>query len=269
MKSSGIDRSQAIRDWSCHLMAVARPDSVMEALITIRNLSKSFGSLHAVDGISFDLRQGEALGILGPNGAGKSTLFNLITGDYQPTTGSIYFEGKNITQLPAYARCRLGIGRSYQIPRPFGGMTVFENTLVAATFASGLGEFACYDRCMDVLGRTGLLSKVNIIAKRLTLLERKQLELARALATRPKALLLDEIAGGLTESECHALVDMINQVIESGVSVIWIEHIMHVILSVVSRLLVIDFGKMLAEGDPQTVMADPLVQDIYMGIESE
>lgn len=240
----------------------------MEDLISIRDLSKSFGSFRAVDGLSFDLKRGETLGILGPNGAGKSTLFNLITGDYHATTGSIIFDGQDITRFPAYARCRLGIGRSYQIPRPFGRMTVFENILVAATFASGKNESVCYDLCVEVLSQTGLLPKGNVVARHLTLLERKKLELARALATQPKILLLDEIAGGLTESECHALVETIKQVIASGVSIIWIEHIVHALLSVVGRLLVMNSGKMLAEGEPQAVMANPAVQEIYMGIEA-
>lgn len=240
----------------------------MEDLISIRDLSKSFDSFRAVDGLSFDLKRGETLGILGPNGAGKSTLFSLITGDYHATTGSIIFDGQDITRFPAYARCRLGIGRSYQIPRPFGRMTVFENILVAATFASGKNESVCYDLCVEVLSQTGLLPKGNVVAKHLTLLERKKLELARALATQPKLLLLDEIAGGLTESECHALVETIKQVIASGVSIIWIEHIVHALLSVVGRLVVMNSGKMLAEGEPQAVMANPAVQEIYMGIEA-
>ncbi len=241
----------------------------MEDLIRVSGLSKRFGMLTAVDGLSFELKKGETLGILGPNGAGKSTLFNLIAGDEHASAGSIFFEGQDITHLPAYMRARRGIGRSYQIPRPFGGMTVYENLLVAATFASGKSEAACHQGCIEVLEQTGLLAKMNSAAGSLILLERKRLELARALATRPHVLLLDEIAGGLTESECHALVETIRQVINLGVSIIWIEHIVHALLSVVSRLLVIDFGKKLAEGEPHSVMANPLVQEIYMGIEAE
>lgn len=241
----------------------------MEELIRVSGLSKRFGMLTAIDGLSFELKKKETLGILGPNGAGKSTLFNLITGDERVSAGSIFFEGEDITRLPAYMRARRGIGRSYQIPRPFGRMTVYENLLVAATFASGKSEAACHHWCIEVLQQTGLLAKLNADAGGLTLLERKRLELARALATRPRVLLLDEIAGGLTESECHALVATIKQVIDLGVSIIWIEHIVHALLSVVSRLLVIDFGKKLAEGEPHSVVADPLVQEIYMGIEAE
>jgi branched-chain amino acid transport system ATP-binding protein len=241
----------------------------MEDLIRVSGLSKRFGMLTVVDGLSFELKRGETLGILGPNGAGKSTLFNLITGDERVSAGSIFFEGQDITHLPAYMRARRGIGRSYQIPKPFGGMTVYENLLVAATFASGNSEAACHRHCIEVLDQTQLLAKSNARAGALTLLERKRLELARALATRPQVLLLDEIAGGLTESECHTLVETIKQVISLGVSIIWIEHIVHALLSVVSRLLVINFGKELAEGEPHAVMANPLVQEIYMGIEAE
>lgn len=241
----------------------------MDDLIRVKNLSKTFGSFRAIDGLSFELKKGEALGILGPNGAGKSTLFNLISGDYRPTEGAIFFDNREITGLPPYVRCHLGIGRSYQIPRPFGGMSVFENLLVASIYASGKSEAACHDWCIEVLRQTGLLRKSNVAAGRLTLLERKRLELARALATRPKILLLDEIAGGLTEGECHSLVEAIKDVMATGVSIIWIEHIVHALLSVVTRLIVMNFGMLLAEGNPHTVMADPAVQEIYLGIEAE
>lgn len=241
----------------------------MEHLLRVDNLCKTFGSFRAVDGLSFELNKGEALGILGPNGAGKSTLFNLISGDYKPTEGAIFFDDREITDLPPHVRCQLGIGRSYQIPRPFGGMSVFENLLVAATYASRRSEAACQDWCIEVLRKTDLLKKANVAAGRLTLLERKRLELARALATRPKVLLLDEIAGGLTEGECHSLVATIKDVMATGISIIWIEHIVHALLSVVTRLIVMNFGTLLAEGDPQAVMADPVVQEIYLGIEAE
>lgn len=241
----------------------------MGDLISVRNLTKTFGSFRAVDSLSLELKTGEALGILGPNGAGKSTLFNLISGDYRPTDGSVFFDNREITNLPSYERCHLGIGRSYQIPRPFGGMSVFENLLVASAYASGKSEKACQDWCIEVLKRTDLIRKANVDAGRLTLLERKRLELARALATRPKVLLLDEIAGGLTEGECQSLVQTIKDVLASGISIIWIEHIVHALLSVVTRLVVMNFGTLLAEGDPQTVMADPAVQEIYLGIEAE
>src|SRR6185503_3806587 len=163
--------------------------------------------------------EGEALGIIGPNGAGKTTLFNLISGDLAPSAGKIFFRDNDITALPAHARCRRGIGRTYQIPHPFGGMTVFENLLVAASFAGGAAERDGDALCVDILKRTGLVGKANQRAGRLTLLERKRLELARALAVQPKLLLLDEIAGGLTEGECAALVATIKALRGEGISI--------------------------------------------------
>lgn len=240
----------------------------MTSLIRLDQVSKSFGALRVIDGLSLELKEGEALGILGPNGAGKSTTFNLITGDLRPTSGTIHFGERDITDLPAHARCRLGIGRSYQIPHPFGGMTVFENVLAAAAFGTGGKEAACYDSCIDLLERTKLLAKANLPAGRLTLLERKRLELARALATAPKALLLDEIAGGLTDGECQELIATIAEVHAGGASIIWIEHVVHALLAVVGRLVVIDFGRQLAEGEPRAVMADPAVQQVFMGIDA-
>lgn len=241
----------------------------MATLLRVDGVSKNYGALRAIDDLSFSLSDGEALGILGPNGAGKSTLFNLIAGDIVPSAGSIHFKGRDVTRLASYERCRLGIGRSYQIPQPFGRMTVFENVLAAASFASGQREAACYDFSIDVLGQTGLLAKSNVVAEQLTLLERKRLELARALATRPTLLLLDEIAGGLTDGECQELLTIINQVKRGGVSIVWIEHVVHVLIALVDRLLVINFGKHLAEGAPHAVMADTAVQEVYMGIETE
>jgi branched-chain amino acid transport system ATP-binding protein len=241
----------------------------VDELLRIDNVSKQFGSLMAVDGLSLTLRRGETLGILGPNGAGKSTLFNLIAGDLTPSGGAIRFDGADVTVLPPYRRCRMGIGRSYQIPRPFGRMTVFENLLVAATFASGKPESACRAACLDTLAKTGLDGKADTLAGRLTLLERKRLEMARAMATGPKLLLLDEIGGGLTDSEINALVETIKAIIAEGVSIIWIEHVVHALISVVSRLYVMNFGKYLADGPPADVMADQRVQEIYMGIGAE
>ena len=237
-------------------------------LLRLEAVSKSFGALKVSDRLSLALAGGEALGVIGPNGAGKSTMFNLITGDLHPDEGHVHFLGSNITRLPAHQRCRLGIGRSYQIPHPFHGMTVFENVLVAAAFASGRSERTCHEQCVAMLDLTGLLPKANLAAGSLTLLERKQLELARALATNPRALLLDEIAGGLTESECDELITTIRDVHASGVSIIWIEHVVHALLAVVTRLVVINFGRELAQGEPRAVMADPVVQEIYLGIEA-
>jgi len=236
-------------------------------LLSLDGLSKSFGSLKVTDDITLHVPEGQALGVLGPNGAGKTTLFNLISGDLWPDRGGVLFQGENVTRLPPHQRCRKGIGRTYQIPHPFVGMTVFENLLVAATHGAGLHEYEAYPVCVNVLERTGLKKRANALAGSLTLLDRKRLELARALATQPKLLLLDEIAGGLTDHEALALVDLINEIRASGISLIWIEHVVHALLKVADRLIVMDFGAMLAEGEPRAVMDNAEVRRVYMGIE--
>ena len=195
-------------------------------------------------------------------------MFNLITGGLAPDAGRIAFNGRDIARLAPHKRCRAGIGRSYQVALPFEGMTVFENVLVGAMYGGQLDSTnEANDRCVDLLYRTGLLDKANRLAGSITLLDRKRLELARALATRPELLLLDEIAGGLTEAEAHALVELINDIRAEGVTIVWIEHVVHALLAVASRLLVINFGAKLAEGDPRAVMASPEVKRVYMGID--
>jgi branched-chain amino acid transport system ATP-binding protein len=238
----------------------------MAALLELNAVSKHYGALKAVDGMSLAVASGEALGVIGPNGAGKTTLFNLITGDVAPTKGTVLFDSSDMTAKPPHARCRLGIGRSYQIPHPFANMSVFENLLVGAIFGGGATERDSYKRCSEVLEVTGLYDKANVPARMLTLLQRKRLELARALAIQPKLLLLDEIAGGLTEYECGELVTTIKDIHARGTTIVWIEHIVHALLSVASRLIVMNFGQMLAQGEPHAVMADSRVREVYMGI---
>ena len=240
----------------------------MSALIRLDDVSKSYGALRVTNRLSIRLDAGEALGVLGPNGAGKSTMFNLITGDVRPDSGRVFLGERDITALPPSERCRLGIGRSYQVPHPFGGMTVFENLLVGAAFGAGLTEDEALDHCVDVLERTGLIGKANQLAGTLTLLDRKRLELAKALATRPKVLLLDEIAGGLTDHEARALVETIRGIRAEGVSIVWIEHVVHALLAVVDRLVVIHFGALLKEGTPDAVMAAREVREVYMGLDA-
>lgn len=237
----------------------------MPDILRLSSVCKNFGALRVADDISFSLEAGEALGIIGPNGAGKSTLFNLIGGALPVSDGQILFAGEDITRMPASMRCRMGISRSFQIPHPFVGMSVYENLLVACAFGNS-GKVDAESQCRDILDQTGLLSLANRQAGSLTLLERKRLELARALASGPRLLLLDEIAGGLTEAECHALVKTIQDIRDQGVSIVWIEHIVHALTAVVSRLIVIDFGKIVANGNPAEVMQDATVQEIYMGI---
>jgi len=236
-------------------------------ILQLQDVSKSFGALKVADAVTFDLSEGEALGIIGPNGAGKSTMFNLIAGNLVADTGTIRFSGNDITRTPPMARCIAGIGRTFQIPQPFEKLTVFENLLVAAAFGSGKREAEISDRCADILVNTGLVDRANQPAGSLGLLQRKRLELARALATDPKILLLDEIAGGLTEAECHALVETISGVHRRGISIIWIEHVLHALNAVVERLLVLNFGKVIGIGEPQAIMASREVREIYLGIE--
>src|SRR5664280_2252558 len=224
----------------------------MAPILALENISKRFGAVVVADSIDLALAEGEALGIIGPNGAGKDNA-----------------AGEDITRLPPERRCRKGIARSFQVPQPFSGMTVFENVVVAAAFAGSAREASVYDACADPLERCGLADKANKRAGGLTLLDRKRLELARALATKPRVLLLDEVAGGLSEHECAALVTLIKDVRAGGVSIVWIEHVVHALLAAVDRLLVLHGGNFIAEGDPRSVIRSPQVAEIYMGIAAD
>lgn len=236
-------------------------------LLALHAVSKSYGALRVTDSITLSVDKGQTLGILGPNGAGKTTLFNLISGDINVDAGRVEYDGQDITALPPHLRCRIGIGRSYQVPQPFGHMSVFENLVTAACFGGEQPEREAWDTAVHVLEQTGLMPHANKPAGSLTLLNRKRLELARALATRPELLLLDEIAGGLTEHEANELVEELKRIKAQGVTMIWIEHVVHALLSVADRLYVINFGQELAQGLPQDVMSEPEVQRVYMGME--
>ncbi|MBN1319614.1 MAG: ABC transporter ATP-binding protein [Thermoleophilia bacterium] len=238
----------------------------MTTALETQDLRKSFGGVLVIDDLSISVDTGEALGIVGPNGAGKTTWFNLITGAVRPDAGKVIFLGRDITNLSRHERCRVGIGRTFQIPKPFSGMTVFENVLVGATHGRRMQERASYERCIEILEWTGLMSKVNILAGMLTLLDRKRLELARALATDPQLLLMDEIAGGLTQAEVEELIEEIKNLrTQTGITIVWIEHIVHALLAVVDRIVVINFGQKLCEGEPREVMNSQEVQACYMG----
>jgi len=237
-------------------------------LLSLRGLSRRFGALQVIRDLNLDVAAEAAVGILGPNGAGKSTLFNLVTGDLRPDTGSIRLAGEEVTGLPASARCLRGIGRSYQVPRPFGGMTVLENVLVGASFGAGLPPGAAVEHGVRVLERTGLIRRANQLAGSLTLLDRKRLELARALSTRPRLLLLDEIAGGLTDHEASALIDTVRAVRAEGVTLVWVEHVVHALVAVVERLVVLNFGTLVMEGPTTEVLRSRQVKEIYLGIEA-
>jgi len=241
----------------------------MPPILALERVSKRFGAVVVANGIDLALGDGEALGIIGPNGAGKTTLFGIATGTVAPDAGRVLLAGDDVTHLAPDRRCRRGLARSFQIPLPFGGMTVFENIVVAAAFGRGRRERDVYADCAAVLEQCGLAAKANRPAGTLTLLDRKRLELARALATGPRVLLLDEVAGGLTEHECAALVELIRDLRRGGISIIWIEHVVHALIAVVDRLVVLHGGALIAAGEPATVIASPQVREIYMGIPAD
>jgi branched-chain amino acid transport system ATP-binding protein len=234
-----------------------------QPMLAAVELRKQFGALAALDGVDFTVGSGEAVGIVGPNGAGKTTLLNVLAGTIAPSSGSVSFQGAVVTRSGASRRSRLGIARAHQVPRPFGGMTVFENCFVGATTGGGMRRRAAYDRCLEVLELCGLTEFGNRRAETLGLLGRKRLELARALATNPVVLLLDEIGAGLTDAEADELVAMIKALHASGI--VWIEHIVHVLVQVIERLVCMDTGRVIADGDPAGVMRDARVIDAYLG----
>jgi branched-chain amino acid transport system ATP-binding protein len=237
----------------------------MEPILAAIGVRKRFGALPVLDGVDFAVREREAVGIVGPNGAGKTTLLNVLAGSLRPTAGRVQLAGADVTRLGAAERCRHGVGRAYQVPRPFGGMTVFENVFVGAAAGGGRRGSEAYDRSIDALELCGLADRANRRAETLGLLDRKRLELARALATDPRVLLLDEIGGGLTDAEAVALVATINELRARGIAVVWIEHIVHVLVQVVDRLVCMDAGRVIADGDPHEVMRDARVVDAYLG----
>lgn len=241
----------------------------MSMALEVTGLNKAFGALVVAEDVNFSVPDGMAYGIIGPNGAGKTTLFNLVTGTLKPSSGKVALYGQDIGDLSARKRCELGIARSFQVPQPFTHMTAFENVLTAAAYGRGISERAAWSFAEEAIDRCGLGSHSDRLAGALTLLDRKRLELARALATDPKLLMLDEIAGGLTEAECHALIALINEIKQTGTTIIWIEHVLHALLAVVDRVMVLDFGKVIAEGDPDAIMQDPQVAAVYLGPDAD
>ncbi len=242
----------------------------MTALLELEGVHKAFGRVVVADDLSFSLARGETLGVVGPNGAGKTSVLNLITGSLPLDRGRIVLDGADISRLASHDRARLGIARTFQIPLPFAGLTVFENVLLAATYAgaSRPGGADSTSISTDALERTQLLPRANVMAESLRLLDRKRLELARALAARPRLLLLDEIAGGLTEPEVDALTDTIRGLKADGLTILWIEHIVEALLSAVDRLIAMDLGRKLAEVAPREVLSRPEVQAVYLGQEA-
>ena len=235
------------------------------AVLAAVDIRKRFGALAVLDGVNLALMEGEAVGVVGPNGAGKTTLLNVLSGALTPDSGSVDFRGRDVTSRGAADRCKLGIARTHQVPRPFIGMSVFENVLVGATSTGRRRGAEAYDLCLHVLDQTALTQIANRRAESLGLLQRKRLELARALAVEPSVLLLDEIGGGLTDAETAALVEMVASLRDRGIAVLWIEHIVHLLMQVVSRLVCMDAGRVIADGPPEAVMGDAAVIDAYLG----
>jgi branched-chain amino acid transport system ATP-binding protein len=236
----------------------------MPALLEVAGLRKRYGAIVVADDVTFALESGGCLGMIGPNGAGKSSIFNLIAGTVAPDGGVIRFEGQSLNGVAAHLRARRGIVRAFQIPQPFPHLTVYENVLAAASFGAGLPAGRAEARALEVLTGTGLAGKGQVLAGQLPLLDRKRLELAKALASSAKLLLLDEIAAGLTEREVEELIALIRS-LKTNHAIIWIEHIPHALTAVADRILVLHFGRNVLEGPPADVMASALVREIYMG----
>jgi branched-chain amino acid transport system ATP-binding protein len=234
-------------------------------MLELVDLSKRFGALNVLDGLDLAVTAGEVLGVIGPNGAGKTTLFNLIAGVLAPSAGAVRFEGRNINRVKVWDRCRLGIARTYQIPRPFAHMSVFENVLCAAMHGGGLGPRAASPKAEEVLALVALSHRSATRAGELSLLDLKRLELAKALASGPRLLLLDEIAGGLTEAECDALLEIIGAVRAKGTTIVWIEHVIHALRRIAARIAVLHGGRIIASGAPDMVLAEPRVKQVYLG----
>jgi len=244
-------------------------ESTTTDLLVVKDLSLSFGSLIAVSNLSFEVHSGEILGIIGPNGAGKTTVFNLLTGVMKPDAGSIILDGQDITHLSPARRCRAGIGRTYQVPRPFTKMTVLENLMVAAVHGGGLLEKKAMETSDKILELIDLTSVRNSFAGSLSLLDRKRLELGRALASQPSLILIDEVAGGLTEKEVEQLLAIVKEIQRQGITIIWIEHIMMMMSEGADRVLCIAEGKRMQCGDPSEVMCSPEVLECYLGEEED
>jgi branched-chain amino acid transport system ATP-binding protein len=236
-----------------------------EPLLLAQGLRKQYGALVVLDGVDFEVRRGDAIGIVGPNGAGKTTLLSLLSGSQAATAGRIAFKGNDVSSLDAATRCKMGIVRTHQVPQPFSGMTVFENVFTAATHGGGFRQSQAYERCIDAIELCGMTKVANRRAETLGLLDRKRLELTRALATNPQVLLLDEIGGGLTDGEAAELVQTIKVLHARDIAIVWIEHIVHVLLQVAKQLVCMDAGRVIAQGDPQEVLSNTTVVDAYLG----
>jgi branched-chain amino acid transport system ATP-binding protein len=238
------------------------------ALLRIENLSKHFGGFTALDHVSVDVGKGERFGLIGPNGSGKTTLINCISGALQNDQGSIRFEGAEISRMPAYKRTRLGIARSFQIPRPFGSMSVLENLIVPLEYVAHSGSLHLSDtrgEAMEILKGMGLADKADTLSSSLSQVELRKMELARAMAARPRLLISDEAMAGLSSNEVSEVLEILFNLNASGITIIMIEHIMQAVMKFSQRILCLDAGRIICEGAPEVVVANPDVQRAYLG----
>ena len=241
----------------------------MEKILSVENVSAAYGKFKVLQDLTFDVEEGQVLGIIGPNGAGKTTLMNVICGLLIPYAGKIYFRGKDITRLKPDECCRSGIGRTYQIPKPFERLTVFENVLVSCAYGTGRSEADSVADTIEVLKQTGLYEKGDVEGHELTLLDRKRLEIARGLATKPTLLLLDEVAAGLTDAEVHEVMELVDFLKNTGITIIWIEHVIKTMAESTDKLLCLAVGTKLIYGDPSVVMNSKEVEEVYLGVEDD
>lgn len=235
-------------------------------IIQVKEVSKHFGGLKAVNDVSFDVKENEIVGIIGPNGAGKTTLFNLISGSLPVTSGQVVFNNEDITSHKPYVICKKGIGRTYQIVKPFGNISVLENVMVGA-FNKATNTKEAKEFSQEILKKVGLEKKKNQVGKSLTIADKKRLEVAKALATQPTLLLLDEVMAGLNPSEVKEILPMIMGLRDSGITIIIIEHIMEVVMTVCDRIVVVHHGEKIAEGTPKEIANNPEVIKAYLGEE--
>lgn len=237
-------------------------------LLDAKGITIKFGGLVAVNNLSMEVHEGDAVGLIGPNGAGKTTFFNIISGVYKPTQGNIHFNNEEITGLPPYEICRKGIGRTFQVVKPFGKMTVLQNIMVGA-FVHTKSRKESQQTALAVIEKVGLGPKKNLLAKNLTIADRKRLEIAKALATKPQLLLLDEVLAGLNPTEIEEAVKLIKSINNDGVTIVMIEHVLQATMALCNNVIVLDYGRKIAEGTPREVTSNSEVIKAYLGDDYE